>query len=119
MNPNAACQPTAECDIRFCVPRHIPTAIDHRTPYSERRLLELFKRELPQEWIVCVSGDATGRVGRRRPRCGSAARVAGSFKGLEADAVVLCEVHKAKSPEQLYVAASRAKHLLYYVEETP
>lgn len=40
-----------------------------------------------------------------------------SFKGLEADAVILCEVHKAKSPEQLYVAASRAKHVLYYVEE--
>lgn len=41
-----------------------------------------------------------------------------SFKGLEADAVILCEVQKAKSPEQLYVAASRAKHVLYYVEET-
>jgi hypothetical protein len=32
-----------------------------------------------------------------------------SFKGLEADAVILCEVQDAKSPEQLYVAASRAK----------
>jgi superfamily I DNA/RNA helicase len=41
-----------------------------------------------------------------------------SFKGLEADAVILCEVQDAKSPEQLYVAASRAKHVLYYVEET-
>ncbi len=40
-----------------------------------------------------------------------------SFKGLEADAVILCEVQDAKSPEQLYVAASRAKHVLYYVEE--
>jgi DNA helicase IV len=40
-----------------------------------------------------------------------------SFKGLEADAVVLCEVQDAKSPEQLYVAASRAKHVLYHVEE--
>lgn len=40
-----------------------------------------------------------------------------SFKGLEADAVILCEVHKAKSPAQLYVAASRAKHVLYYIEE--
>jgi len=39
-----------------------------------------------------------------------------SFKGLEADAVILCEVQDAKSPEQLYVAASRAKHVLYYVE---
>jgi DNA helicase IV len=41
-----------------------------------------------------------------------------SFKGLETDAVVLCEVQDAKSPEQLYVKASRAKHVLYYVEET-
>jgi hypothetical protein len=40
-----------------------------------------------------------------------------SFKGLEADAVILCEVQDAKSPEQLCVAASRAKHVLYYVEE--
>jgi AAA domain/Nuclease-related domain/UvrD-like helicase C-terminal domain len=40
-----------------------------------------------------------------------------SFKGLEADAVVLCEAHRARSPEQLYVAASRAKHVLYYIEE--
>ncbi|HXG89471.1 MAG TPA: AAA family ATPase [Vicinamibacterales bacterium] len=30
-----------------------------------------------------------------------------SFKGLEADAVILCEVQKARSPEQLYVAASK------------
>ena len=40
-----------------------------------------------------------------------------SFKGLEADAIILCEVQKARSPEQLYVAASRAKHVLYYIEE--
>ena len=40
-----------------------------------------------------------------------------SFKGLEADAVVLCEAERARSPEQLYVAASRAKHVLYYIEE--
>lgn len=40
-----------------------------------------------------------------------------SFKGLETDAVVLCEVQDAKSPEQLHVAVSPAKHVLYYVEE--
>jgi hypothetical protein len=36
---------------------------------------------------------------------------------VEADAGILCEVHKAKPPGQLYVAASRAKHVLYDVEE--
>lgn len=37
------------------------------------------------------------------------------FKGLEADAVILCEVdrrHTSSSPANLYVAASRAKHVL-------
>jgi DNA helicase IV len=37
------------------------------------------------------------------------------FKGLEANAVVLCEVdrqHTSSSPANLYVAASRARHLL-------
>jgi hypothetical protein len=41
------------------------------------------------------------------------------FKGLEADAVVLCEVdraHRAANPQNLYVAASRARHVLVVVE---
>jgi ATP:corrinoid adenosyltransferase len=41
------------------------------------------------------------------------------FKGLEADAAVLCEVtpaHPASSPQHLYVAASRARHVLVVVE---
>jgi hypothetical protein len=41
------------------------------------------------------------------------------FKGLEADAVVLCEVrpnHPASSPQHLYVAASRARHVLVVAE---
>lgn len=41
------------------------------------------------------------------------------FKGLEANAVILCEVdrrHTSSSPANLYVAASRAKHLLVVAE---
>ena len=44
------------------------------------------------------------------------------FKGLEADAVVLCDVdrsHANITPEHLYVAASRAKHVLVAVERRP
>jgi hypothetical protein len=40
------------------------------------------------------------------------------YKGLEADAVVLCEVEDASpicSPKHLYVAASRAKHVLIVI----
>ncbi|MCZ7650329.1 MAG: ATP-binding domain-containing protein [Thermoanaerobaculia bacterium] len=45
------------------------------------------------------------------------------FKGLEADAVVLCEIRPASqacTPRHLYVGASRARHLLVevrYAEE--
>jgi hypothetical protein len=42
------------------------------------------------------------------------------FKGLEADAVVLCEVrphHKASSAQHLYVGASRARHVLAVIQE--
>ena len=41
------------------------------------------------------------------------------FKGLEADAVVLCEADKANphsSEQHLYVAASRARHVLAVAE---
>jgi ATP:corrinoid adenosyltransferase len=41
------------------------------------------------------------------------------FKGLEADAVILCEVDRtsqAATPKHLYVAESRAKHVLVVVE---
>jgi hypothetical protein len=41
------------------------------------------------------------------------------FKGLEADAVILCEVRReshACTPRHLYVAASRAKHILIVAE---
>ena len=43
------------------------------------------------------------------------------FKGLEADAVVLCEVdrtHQTCTPQHLYVAASRAKHVLVAIEKS-
>lgn len=42
------------------------------------------------------------------------------FKGLEADAVVLCEVrpqHQASSAQHLYVGASRARHVLAVIQE--
>jgi hypothetical protein len=44
------------------------------------------------------------------------------FKGLEADAVVLCDVDRSRAnvtAEHLYVAASRAKHVLVAVERQP
>jgi len=44
------------------------------------------------------------------------------FKGLEADAVVLCETdtrHPNSSEQHLYVAASRARHVLAVAEYTP
>jgi superfamily I DNA/RNA helicase len=40
------------------------------------------------------------------------------FKGLEADAVILCEVSPTTAPRAVYVAASRAKHVLWCVAET-
>ena len=39
------------------------------------------------------------------------------FKGLEADAVVLCEIGPSTAPRWVYVAASRAKHVLWCVRE--
>lgn len=45
-----------------------------------------------------------------------------SFKGLETDALILAEVdraHVASSPMNLYVAASRAKHVLVFLEYAP
>jgi UvrD-like helicase family protein len=44
------------------------------------------------------------------------------FKGLEADAVILCELqtaHPHSSGQHLYVAASRARHVLAVAEYTP
>jgi hypothetical protein len=41
------------------------------------------------------------------------------FKGLEADAIVLCEVERGQStcsPTHLYVGSSRARHLLVVAE---
>ena len=43
------------------------------------------------------------------------------FKGLEADAIVLCEARKGdqhSSEQHLYVAASRARHVLAVAEYT-
>ena len=43
------------------------------------------------------------------------------FKGLEADAIILCEVYKGhpySSAQHLYVGASRARHVLAVAEYT-
>jgi hypothetical protein len=45
-----------------------------------------------------------------------------SFKGLETDALIVAEVdrsHQTSSPTNLYVATSRAKHVLVFVEFVP
>ncbi|MEW6321230.1 MAG: NERD domain-containing protein [Acidobacteriota bacterium] len=69
--------------------------------------------------------DAAAAQVKAPPAAGGAAQAANvirfstlqGFKGLEADAVILCEIGSSTAPRWVYVAASRAKHVLWCVSD--